>query len=273
MRSNARTGSILVIGLLILLCACAEKEPVVVEATGEMTVQELKLSNFEEIEVRDMFKVEIFQGDEFKVKIELEESLLPYQQIVTHGKVLRIGLKSGFNYKFQKAIPRVEVIIPELTRVEINRKSTVIIHDLKSSTEINFVMDDFSSLAGDIKADTLRLDINGHSGFHVGGTAEEVIGRVTGQSILDLSSLAIKDISVEADQHSEIRHYIPSSPIRPTPSPVAEAVESTPTSFPTPIPIDTSDYQGWSKYTHEAYGFSLLLQLSHGHIPNDRAQR
>ncbi|MGD8750541.1 MAG: DUF2807 domain-containing protein [Anaerolineales bacterium] len=259
MKSNTRTRLIWAIGLLILISACGEKEPVVVESTGEMSVQELKLSNFEEIEVRDMFRVEIFQGDGFKIKIELEESLLPYQQIVTRGKVLRIGLKSGYNYKFQKAIPRVEVTLPDLTRVEINDKSTVIIHDLKSSTEIKFVMDDFSSLSGDIEVDTLRLDINGHSGFHVGGTAEEVIGSVTGQSILDFSNLATKNISVEADQLSEVRQHIPSSLIRPTPSPVAEALESTQTGFPTAIPIDTSDYQGWSKYMHETYGFSLLL--------------
>ena len=36
-------------------------------------------------------------------------------------------------------------------------------------------------------------------------------------------------------------------------------VAASPTAIPTPPPIDPNDYQGWWTYTHEAYGFSLML--------------
>ncbi len=45
----------------------------------------------------------------------------------------------------------------------------------------------------------------------------------------------------------------------PTPDPTAQVVPIEPTAFPTPLPIDPADYQGWWTYTHPAYGFSLRL--------------
>ncbi len=38
-----------------------------------------------------------------------------------------------------------------------------------------------------------------------------------------------------------------------------EATLAPPTEYPTPIPIDPADYQGWWTYTNSEYGFSLLL--------------
>ena len=197
-----------VMATLILLSACSEKEPkepVVVEVGGEMTVQEMELSNFKEIEVSDMFKVEVFQEDGFKVVVELEDSLVPYQEIVTHGQVLRIGLKSGNSYHFQNAIPRVEVTLPKLTRLEINGKATVVIHDFHFTSELEIEMDDMSSLAGEFEADSIRVDIRGHSGAHLSGTAQEVSGSVIGLSTLDLANLNTNEVSVSVDNLSEIR--------------------------------------------------------------------
>lgn len=221
MNKKFRSRSIWAIGLLLLLSACVadEKEPVIVEATGDKTVQELELSNFEQIGVSDMFKVEVFQGEEFKVVVELEETLIPYEEIVTRGKELRIGLKSGHRYQFQNAIPRVEVTLPELTRVEITGKSTVIIHDFEFSAELEFDLDDLSSLAGEIYADSIRVDIRGHSGVHLSGMADEVRGSVIGLSTLNLADFNAARVTVEADQLSEIRYYKPVSTIRPTPTP------------------------------------------------------
>lgn len=42
-------------------------------------------------------------------------------------------------------------------------------------------------------------------------------------------------------------------------SPGQGAVPPAPTAFPTPLPIDPADYQGWWTYTHPAHGFTLRL--------------
>jgi hypothetical protein len=208
MKNNTYTRSIWVITILILLSACSEKEPkepAVVESTGNVIVQELELANFERIEVSDMFKVEISQGEEFKVEFELEESLLPFQVIGTRGRVLRIGLESGYSYQYQNAIPRVEVTLPRVTRIEASGMSTIVIHDFKSVTELELVLDGLSSLAGEVEADTIRVDIKGQSGAHLSGSADEVSGSVIDLSTLDLSEFNAAKVSAEADQLSEIR--------------------------------------------------------------------
>lgn len=35
--------------------------------------------------------------------------------------------------------------------------------------------------------------------------------------------------------------------------------ENSPTAIPTVVPVDPNDYQGWWTYTHQQYGFSILL--------------
>jgi hypothetical protein len=152
-----------------------------------------------------MFKVEVFQGEGFKVVVELEESLVPHQQVVTRGNELRIGLESGNSYQFRNTIPRVEVTLPKLTRLVINGKATVVLHDFHFTSELDIDMDDMSSLAGDIQAESILVDIRGHSGAHLSGTAEEVSGSVIGLSTLDLANLNTKKVSVSVDNLSEIR--------------------------------------------------------------------
>jgi putative hemolysin len=39
----------------------------------------------------------------------------------------------------------------------------------------------------------------------------------------------------------------------------AETDTNAPTVFPTPLPIDAADYQDWWIYTHDVYGFSMML--------------
>ena len=46
-----------------------------------------------------------------------------------------------------------------------------------------------------------------------------------------------------------------------TPTPTAAVVAVTPTTFPTPLPIDPADYQGWWTYKNPGFGFSLRLPI------------
>lgn len=39
----------------------------------------------------------------------------------------------------------------------------------------------------------------------------------------------------------------------------AETDTNAPTAFPTPLPIDAADYEGWWNYTHTVYGFSIMF--------------
>jgi putative hemolysin len=48
------------------------------------------------------------------------------------------------------------------------------------------------------------------------------------------------------------------SPGSASPTPSDEATLA-PTEFPTPYPIDPTDYQGWWTYTHASYSFSIML--------------
>lgn len=44
-----------------------------------------------------------------------------------------------------------------------------------------------------------------------------------------------------------------------TPTVEGDADIPAPAEFPTPVPIDPAEYQGWQTYTHADYGFTILL--------------
>jgi putative hemolysin len=46
---------------------------------------------------------------------------------------------------------------------------------------------------------------------------------------------------------------------KPIDLPVVETPSDVPPEFPTPAPLDPAGYEGWWKYSHPTYGFSLLL--------------
>ena len=54
---------------------------------------------------------------------------------------------------------------------------------------------------------------------------------------------------------------LPASPSAAPPKPTAtnRPDEGIRTEIPTPLPIDPAEYQGWWTYTHDDYGFSLML--------------
>jgi uncharacterized Zn finger protein len=110
-----------------ILSACWESQQVVIQASGDIIFHELELSGFEVIEVRDMFKVDVVQGDNFRVMVEVEETLVPCLELDTQWNTFKIGLKPGYDYRFQKANPHVEVTLPTFTQVEITCKSSSMI--------------------------------------------------------------------------------------------------------------------------------------------------
>jgi hypothetical protein len=193
---------------IILVCtltsACGSQQ-VAIQDTGEMVVQELELSGFEEIEVSHKFDVEIVQGENFRVVVETEESLIPYLEIVSRGKTLKIGLKSEYEYTFENATQRVEVTIPDLTRLESTNKSSVSIQDFNTLGEIKMQVSDFSSLAGNLQADSIQVEINRHSSVNISGIAQEVTGNIAGQSTINLSTFDCQSITIVADQHSQVK--------------------------------------------------------------------
>jgi hypothetical protein len=202
---NQKNLSVMAIILVCTLTSTCGSQQVAIQDKGEMVVQELELSGFEVIEVSHKFEVEIVQGENFRVVVETEESLIPYLEIVTQGKTLKIGLISEHEYYFENSTQRVEVTIPELTRLEITNKSSVSIQDFNTLGEIKIQVSDFSSLAGDLKADSVRVDINGHSSVNISGIAQEVTGNIAGQSTINLSTFDCQSITIVADQHSQVK--------------------------------------------------------------------
>jgi hypothetical protein len=193
---------------LILICtflsACVN-QPVAFQYTDDQIVRELPLSDFDEIEARHLFDVFIVQGDKFLVSVEAPESLEPYLEVVTKDKILKIGLKSEFEYNLENTSHRVNVTMPDLKGVDVTNLSDATIEGFFDLEDIKFKVSDLSTVSADIEADSAHVDISDNSNLTLTGVVHEVSGNIRDLSNLDVSQLIVQVVNVNSDQLSEIK--------------------------------------------------------------------
>jgi hypothetical protein len=181
------------------------KDAILIEATDVLVEREYPFSGFSEIEVSDLFVVEIRQGETFRVLVEAEDTITPYHDIFVEGKTLHIGLNPNFTYNIESTSQRVEVTLPHLTGVEVDDLSEVTIHAFRSSGNLQITVTDLSSLSANITSNSIEVDIREHSSLDLAGVVQEVSGSVEVMSELDLSMLNAQRVTVISDQFSEIK--------------------------------------------------------------------
>ena len=103
----------------------SSENAIYIESTDVLVKMEYPLSGFSEIEVSDLFEVEIRQGEAYSVMVEAEETIAPYHDISVRGKTLHIGLNSNYTYNIESTRQRVVVTLPALTGVRVSDFSTV----------------------------------------------------------------------------------------------------------------------------------------------------
>ena len=191
--------------LSLLLGACGPGEPVDIPAVGDLVQNDYDFSGFSEIFVETFFEVEISQGSEYSVMIECEEALVPYLQVDVRGDRLVVGLESGYEYSFEDASHRVEIMLPDLIFVRIANHSTLQLDTFVMEEQLQLEVADFSTLNGRIASGDVSIQVSNHSTIILDGTAVNVVGEVTDMSAANLSGLETTSVTVETDENSTLR--------------------------------------------------------------------
>lgn len=191
--------------MVFLISACGTVQQVDIADIGDMVVHDYDLSGFVEVEISDFFEVEIRRGENYRVMIEAENALTPYLDVVVRGKTLQIGLKSGYSYNIENASQSAKLTLPELARVEVANHSSVVIESFESSKELELKVSNFSSVAGDIEANSVRVDVSNHSTLSLSGAADKVTGEASNFSTVNLSDLDADLVDVNIETNSTLK--------------------------------------------------------------------
>lgn len=104
--------------ILLIVVAMSSACSGVTTGSGEVVTQEMDLNGFDKLDIRQGFKVEVSQGDEFSVLVRVNENLVEYLQVEVLGDTLKIGLEQ--NRVYANATLQAEVTMPTLTGLDVS---------------------------------------------------------------------------------------------------------------------------------------------------------
>jgi hypothetical protein len=213
---------LLIVGSLILSGCTAS--PL---TSSNITRQEMDFEDFDEVEISDAFTVQIRQGDEYQVTIEVDEESLNHLEINQRGDRLEIGLLPRpfvffwlFNFR---PVLRAEVTMPTLAAITARDASNVDVSGFRTDEEVRIEVADASSLEGDfetgetrlIASDASEIDLEGNrqdieieasdaSEIRLVGEGRNAIIRAADASTVDLSDFPLQDATIEARDASDV---------------------------------------------------------------------
>lgn len=187
---------ILIIVLLaaVLLAACAN---VSITGSGNVVTEEQPISDFDKVEASQGFKVDVSQGDTFRVVIRADDNLIEYVDVSKSGNTLRIGLKRNRSYKLENTTLEAQVTMPRLAALDLSSGSHVTVTGFQSTDDFDADLSSGSNLQGDIEAGDVNFDLSSGSGMTLSGSAQFMKLDASSGGQIDLSDFSVVDADVE----------------------------------------------------------------------------
>jgi hypothetical protein len=168
-----------------------------------VVTQEEAITGFDQVDISHGFEVDISQGDTFRVVVRVDDNLVRHLKVGKLGNTLQIGFKRN-SPNIQRATLQAEVIMPELTGLDLSSSSHANIAGFKSTEDLSLDLSSGSSLHGDIEAGDILIDLSSGSEMALVGSGQDVAIEASSTSTLDLSEFAVVNARVDASSESTV---------------------------------------------------------------------
>jgi hypothetical protein len=175
----------------VLLSGCATN----FRGSGSLDPRDYGLSDFTRVDVSSAFKVDIVQGDSFRVTVTADDNAFRYIEVEKSGKTLRIGMRP--NFSFRNTTLEAEVTMPKIEALTLSGATRGSLKGFNSTEDIRFNLSGACTLDGEIDAADATLDVSGASRVTLDGTAQSLSINGSGASNLDMAGFTVNDANVE----------------------------------------------------------------------------
>lgn len=148
---------------------------------------------FSSIVLNGIGTVRVHRGPR-KVLVTLNADLLDRYETIVKGKTLMIGFKCGIGtLRAMRNVKtcEVDVTVPELDKIELNGKGTIIA-DSFSGSSMDIVQNGASTLQCDLAYETVRLNATGAGSIALRGSASKLDVRSTGNEKIEARDLVAR---------------------------------------------------------------------------------
>jgi hypothetical protein len=171
---------ILLLFAFIFATSCNE---LVVKGSGDLVTETRNETDFQSIDIAVPGKIETYKGTDFKIEIEVEETLLPY---------LETNVRNGrLDIYFSRAVRdvdnlRIKITAPNLEGFRISGSADLIAFDSISGTTLDLDISGSGSM--DLKKidfAAIKADISGSGDISVSGIADDLNLDVSGSGVFN----------------------------------------------------------------------------------------
>lgn len=190
--------------ILFLSLACNLFNATSITGSGNVVAQLEEISGFDSVDISHSFDVEISQGAEFKVVIQVDDNLVDHLNVVKRGSTLMIGLEPLQNFDLQNVTLKAEVTMPELVGLNLSGASRAQISGFSSAKDFKVGLSGSSYLSGDIVTGDAALDLSGSSYLTLTGSGGDLRVGASGSSEINLADFPVNNAIIDISGSSSV---------------------------------------------------------------------
>lgn len=191
---------ILLITILSVLVSCNLES---IQGSNKLITKNYDLTDFDCIDASSAFEIELIQSDEFSVKLECNENLEEYVEIIKNDNCIEIGMKEFNNYS--NTTLKVIISAPSINHLEASGACEIIIDEYKVDN-FEFDLSGASDVDGKlIVSEKLTIEASGASDIKLRGKTKNLDIDFSGASEFSGKKLIVSNaLTIESSGASSV---------------------------------------------------------------------
>ena len=195
---------IAIVAAVTLLAGCTLPTRKTVSGSGKTVTLDFDFKDFTQVRVGSAFTLDITQGDDYSIRVEVDDNLEQYLDVKRSGDTLQIGLKPRLSIVFGNTTLRARVTLPQLTGLEASGASRCDIVGFSSDQRLTLEASGASTVRGAIASGAAKIEASGASTIDLDGSGTDLNAVASGASTLRLEDFAVSDARADASGASRI---------------------------------------------------------------------
>jgi hypothetical protein len=186
--------------MFVLLAPACSQAPSALNGSGKIIEQDVKLTDFDSLEVQGAFNLEITQADSFKVTLITDGNLVSRILFSQSGKTLKISIEAPASF-FPTSL-KLRIAMPKIVGLNLSKAAKASLDGFKSTSNFNLVLKNASFLSGNLEANVTNFFLADASQVILQGKATSLELDSAGASKLDLGEFVLATADVELREAS-----------------------------------------------------------------------
>ena len=170
---------------------------------GKIKTENRKVSNFSKIKSSGSIDIVITAGNNFELKVEDDENLLPH--LITEVKEGELTIYYDTDLSIMESHGKVEINVPTLNKISSSGSGNVTINGiLKNDTEIQFASSGSGDIEGRVDAPSIDINTTGSGDIKLSGQTKNLTSKTVGSGDIRCANLKSENVEVKVLGSSDV---------------------------------------------------------------------